>query len=313
MIVKKFLKRDARIAISIILLAFLLYRIDYRTSINLIAEANFTFILLALLALFGNIIFSSLRIEYILHIFKLKPGLKYLINLYLKGNFYNNFMPTQVGGDLYKAIRMSKDLSAQMKEQNKISDKEKEKLELSIKAHSIFAIFVDRFSGLLVLYFVGLIGLFLNFGIQGLITSILLLGFSVAGYIFAIKFLSKKIKLVEKFKEANQVFIQNKSNVGYILFSALCVQIFAIFTQIFCFWALGLNMSALRAFLYIPIITILGLIPSINGLGVQDAAYVFFFANTGLSQEQILASSILYHLIRFVASLSGGILVLFKR
>lgn len=296
-------KKALRFFISLVLIIILIYQVDITKSIEIISKANLFWVVMAILAAIANIILSSLRIQYILKIFNLSRKLFYLCKIYIIGNFYNNFLPTQMGGDIYKAVRLSNDLKKHE------STMQMEHSEVTAKAS--FAIFMDRLSGLIILYLIGLIAMGINFGLIGFAASILTFALSVILYYIIITYLAKKVKFVAKFKEANKIFIKYKSKVLNVFFTALVVQIFAIYTQIFCFYAIGItDLSIAKAFLYLPVITIMGLIPSINGLGVQDAGFVYFFTQIGITTEEALAASIMYHIIRFVVSAFGGLILL---
>ena len=279
-----------RILVSLTLITFLIYKMDFTQSLSILYKSNLMWVFAAILAMVGNVVVSSWRLKYILSIFKLKKSLDYLADLYLIGNFYNNFLPTQMGGDIYKAYKLSKDLKK--------------------SGEGTFTIFMDRFSGLVVLFIVGLFGLFIRFGMLGFIISIILFVVGLYSYSFVLNHFSKKIKFVAKFKKANDVFLSHKNKAISVFLTAMVVQIFAIASQLFAFYAVGVDIPIWSALLYFPLITLLGLIPSINGIGVQDSAFIFFFGTLGILGEQAFAASILYHLMRFSFSLLGGALLL---
>ena len=67
-------------------------------------------------------------------------------------------------------------------------------------------------------------------------------------------------------------------------------------------------------FLFIPIIMAIQLVPvSLNGLGVREGAYVFFFGSAGLVASQAVAASLLFALLTTLVSLSGGVLFAARR
>lgn len=72
--------------------------------------------------------------------------------------------------------------------------------------------------------------------------------------------------------------------------------------------ALGTGLSFLWV---VPIATVFGQLPvSLNGLGVQEVAYVALFERTGLAGAQAMALSMLGHLVRLVVGGLGGIAML---
>lgn len=293
-----------RIVVSVGLISFLIYKSDISAIFSVLSKSNPIWILAAAFLVFLNILFSALRMKYILSIYNIQVTIWYMTKLYILGNFYNNFLPTQMGGDVYKAYRLSKDIL------NESLDKK------DIIAKSTFTVFMDRFSGLAILYLMGLVGISLSidsnsFIIHPVLIAISIMLLSVLLYYLAIKLLSKKIDIVYKFKIANKLFIKNINISIKVFLIAFLVQIFAIFTQIFCFYAIGVKTDLIYSIFIIPIITLMGLIPSINGIGIQDIGFIFFFSVIGINREIAFAASILYHGVRLVTSLWGGI-ILFK-
>lgn len=80
------------------------------------------------------------------------------------------------------------------------------------------------------------------------------------------------------------------------------------------FAAVGAPVSLALCFLFIPIISAIQLVPfSLNGLGVREGAYVFFFGGAGLAASQAVAASLLFGLLVSVISLAGGVLFAARR
>ena len=76
--------------------------------------------------------------------------------------------------------------------------------------------------------------------------------------------------------------------------------------------SLGLHPAIIYSMFALPLITLAGFfIPSLNGIGVQDALYVSMFSVVGISAESALTASVLYHILRLVVSLIGGVLYAF--
>jgi hypothetical protein len=61
-------------------------------------------------------------------------------------------------------------------------------------------------------------------------------------------------------------------------------------------------------FLIIPIILVVQLFPSINGFGVRESAFVFFFTAIGLSAEQGVSLSFVSTGVIIALSLFGGVI-----
>ncbi|MCK4822914.1 flippase-like domain-containing protein, partial [bacterium] len=67
-------------------------------------------------------------------------------------------------------------------------------------------------------------------------------------------------------------------------------------------------------FLFVPIISVLTMLPiSLNGIGIREGAFVFFFTKVGISSAQALSMSILTYTIVLLASLIGGLIYAARR
>ena len=65
---------------------------------------------------------------------------------------------------------------------------------------------------------------------------------------------------------------------------------------------------------FVPLISLAGMIPvSVNGLGVREALYIFFFGRLGASTEVSVSLALLYLAVTFIASLPGGVVYALQR
>jgi uncharacterized membrane protein YbhN (UPF0104 family) len=91
--------------------------------------------------------------------------------------------------------------------------------------------------------------------------------------------------------------------------TSFVVQFAVIFSQYFVFTGMGVNLPILYALFVFPVVNLVSFfVPSLNGLGVQEALFIYFFTAMGLTPEFALGASLLYQLFRLTTSLFGGIL-----
>jgi hypothetical protein len=217
----------------------------------------------------------------------------YLLKLYFEGAFFNNFMPTSIGGDAYKIVKLGR----------KIKD----------PATGFSSVFTERFTGILMLFLIGLLSLSKQLGWGVLVLIIWLIsGFYIGMYV--LKILSKKISFVRRIYDALMVYKDYPKVLFFAMFTSLIIQLLSIFTQYLAFRAVGIKLPVFYSLMAFPIITLAGFfIPSINGLGVQDMMYVSMFSFVGVSQGIAATVSITYHIVRMGVSLIGGILYALDR
>src|SRR3990167_543610 len=109
----KNLKLLLKIAISVGLISYLIYSQDVDQIKETVLQFNVGYLLVGLSLLLAGTYVSAIRWRAILLASRINLSTKELFQLYMKGYFYNNFLPTQMGGDVYKAVSLG----------NKIKDK----------------------------------------------------------------------------------------------------------------------------------------------------------------------------------------------
>lgn len=295
-----------KILVSVSLFVFIFTQIDTKEVLENFRKMDVMYIPLIILLLLVNYIISSIRWKKLL-IFENTSHVKvrYLINLYFVGAFFNNFMPTSIGGDVYKIYKLG----------NKIQS----------KANAFSATFMERFTGIIALVLISYYGLIttLDFWFallpteivnnsiySGLIKFLLFFGFWIAAVLgfLSLKFLSLRINKVKGLYESLMLYKSEHGVIFWALVTSFLVQFMGIFTQFFIFKALGVDLSLSYAFFVLPVITMASFfIPSLNGVGVQDLLYIQLFETVGVSSELALSASVIYHLFRLLVSLLGGL------
>jgi hypothetical protein len=221
--------------------------------------------------------------------------------------FFNNVLPTNIGGDVVRIADAA--------------------LYTGSKTLSSAIVFVDRLIG-----FAGLFALALGavaFGgevVQSL-PGIEWLWFGLAGVTAAVmivlivpevvewslkplhrlksEWISKRIGVVTSalFQFRRQVPALLKA-----LFVSLVIQGSIVFFYYLIAHAMDIALPLDYCFLIIPLVLVVQLFPSINGFGVRESAFVFFFRAIGLSAEQGVSLSFVSTGVIIALSLAGGII-----
>jgi glycosyltransferase 2 family protein len=286
---KAYKKLILKLVVSILLIVYILFKVNKKGLLQNLALINTAYVPLIIFFILLNYIISSYRWKQLLLSKNSdKASFGYLTVLYFVGSFFNNFMPTSIGGDVYKIFKLSK----------KIGD----------SSNAFTSTFMERFTGVLILCLFTLIS-FINKLKLWLIPLICLFIIGIISGLYILKRFSKKIKFFGKVYESLNAYKDNKKILLSALILSLIVQLASILTQYTIFIALGLKISFLYALFAFPVITLATFfVPSLNGIGVQDALYIQFLGFVGISSELALAGSVLYHLFRLGVSLIGGAL-----
>jgi uncharacterized membrane protein YbhN (UPF0104 family) len=74
--------------------------------------------------------------------------------------------------------------------------------------------------------------------------------------------------------------------------------------------AVGVDLSLYYYFLFIPVISVLLMLPSIGGLGIREGAYVLLFGQVGVANSQALAIAFAFDLYLLINGLIGALIYL---
>ena len=288
-----------KIVVSLVLISLILSKVDLQSLIINFRLLNPYFMPLIVGLIILNYVVSSIRWKLLLIGEEAKDvSVSYLSRLYFVGSFFNNFMPTSIGGDVYKIFKLGK------------------RIKSNTKAFS--ATFMERFTGVVALVLISYFGLVrsLDFWLaqiplNPLFVKVLLFGgfWILAGTGFLLlKIFAKKIY------DSLFAYKNHKNILLGAFLTSFVVQFLAIFTQYLIFVGLGSHVPVLQALFVFPVIILASFfVPSLNGIGVQDALYIYFFTGMGLTSELALSASLLYHLFRLFVSLFGGVLYAFNK
>lgn len=289
-LVKKYAKLSLRVGISVVLIAWLISKQDFTKIIEYIRNYNPIYFLVALLFLAFGTYMSSTRWRFILLTSKKDVPTRNLFLLYVKGYFYNNFLPTQMGGDLYKSISLGKQINDQ--------------------SISFFSVFMDRFGGLVILLTMSLFGIASLKGIQGVIIGLVVFVLGLLLYFPVLKIFAKRIKVFKKFLEASEMLVSHKKYAFLIILFSIFVQLCSFGMAYVLFVGFGVILPLSSVIAYMPLTSLSILIPSFNGFGTQELVYSSLFSTVGVTAELSIAVSVLIHSIRLLMSLLGGVLIL---
>ena len=303
-----------KIMISIGLIIWLLSRADLSQIWLTIQNAHAGFLLLAFLLFFIGYFLAAKRWQMLLGALGVPARWLMLVQSFTIAIFFNNFLPSTIGGDAYRMYD-SYTLGAG-------------------KARAITVIFIDRvlgLSALLILAFVAsiiagdiareipLLRLFLGGALIGLI----ILAWIIFGH--GGKFLLKismgdnrLIRIIHK--------IINKVYSGFHLFQgradvmlkaiglSLFLQINVVIHSLIIAHALNIQIPIIAMFIIIPLAYLIMIAPiSINGIGLRESVFVFFFGLYGVPQEQALAFAFISFGMILTQGVIGGIVFMLRR
>lgn len=247
----------------------------------------------------------SVRLKWILSVQDIRLSWPRLFYLNLISQFFSLFLPSSVGGDVVKGFYIYKDTQK--------------------KSHTFMGIFLDRLSGCVGLFVMAFLILCFRADRPELyaarnVTLIVLLA-AAAGFVCVLsrrvlKVFKKLVgfiplaavkDLLQRLLDQAHAYRHHKMLLINILLISMAGQVIIILANYMLAKSLQLNLTLSHFFLLIPLINALSMAPSINGLGVREAGFVYFFS-WYVTQEQALALSLAYGGLIYLMGFSFGIL-----
>jgi len=296
-----------KLLVSISLLGLLLWMTDLGKLLSLAGSISPTFFVWSLVLYLICQYLSSYRWQVLLVPLDVQVSLNRLFSLYLIGMFFNNFLPSSVGGDVVKGY--------------------------GLYAHSrrgketVTTVFLERYMGL-----VGLIAILVISAALGypyfkdkmivLLTAGITLAFVCLTALVANRHaesvaveICRKVgltKVQETVEGLYQTFSRYKAKtrlLSYAVVVSVAIQLLNIAVYYLLALALHLDISLGYFFLFFPLITIMSMAPfSINGLGVRETVTVYLFGKIGIDATAALTLSLTWFFMVTLISLSGAAL-----
>jgi hypothetical protein len=295
------------VSLGLLGLLFWLMRDDISGIGKTIFRAKPWHLVIGLVLLLINVFILAYRMKIIFEGENIRMGFWESTQLTYIGYFFNNFMPTAVGGDIVKAHYAS--------------------LMNRKKVQSFASVLMDRFIGLYSFLIVAAVALVVDRGRLGisavtpLVLSLLALGLAgfavvtntrIAGWVETALSKLKMLSLGEKIHAVYKIVhdYRNRTDVvGRSLAASIIGQAVYFIVVYLFFGSLGYNVSIGNIFLIMPIVTFISMLPSIGGLGVREGATMAFFAPL-VGKEIAFAGSLLLLFGLFFLSFIGGAIYL---
>jgi uncharacterized protein (TIRG00374 family) len=231
---------------------------------------------------------------------------------YLIGGFFNNFLPTRVGGDVYRMLD-SKRYSGTM-------------------LRPFAVILVERLTGIYGLLLIGIAALAFYPRFQEVKPlAIALFVLTISGFLAVLIFYGSDrfaawlkrvvLRLPEKIAgklslmfESFWHFSRGKSTVFSAFLLGLLLQFNVVLYYYFIARGLHMPLTFLETCIVMPILICIQLLPlTPNGIGVREFSYIYLLKGLGVTEGMAVAFSVWDYILTFAYGILGGILYLIKK
>lgn len=285
-----------RIAITALLFYLISRSVDLRDVVDVIRQLDYALLLPALLLQFASTLVAAYRWYLIMQVLQFGQTLSYYIGSYFKGTFFNQALPTSIGGDAIRVL-----------DTGKLGNGHKE---------AFYGVFIDRVVGLSGLLILNLGAILLSpdvlpRGMQLLVASIAVGG--ITGVIVLL--VLRKFEWLTRFKvtrmfhhisnRMGQVYHSATSSVAQTLLS-LTIHLLAMGCIFLIGRSVGLELPFLSFLVLVPPALLLTILPvSLAGWGIRESALIGLFLLVGADRAQVLTMSLMYGVLVLVTSLPG--------
>ena len=300
-----------RFMVSFCLIGTILYyfRSQLPTVFQHLKEVQPFYFVLALFFFFTSLLVVAYRLRLVIQVHgtKLPVSSAYYVNLIAL--FFNNVLPSSLGGEMVKAYYLYKASKG------------------SVTVFS--AVVVDRLFGVVTMLLISISSIFFfdiahgSHKIMGTIILLTAVTITLAVLIFNKKIVDGLCQLhipllpaifLEKIREVYRSmyeYREHKGIFGNCIALTLLGQTFFIIVNYLLATSLSLDIPIGFFFFFVPILLIMGLAPSVNGIGVREATFLFYLTEF-TTPEKALALSLLTTGFMIFVGIIGGIIYAFK-
>lgn len=304
---RKHLSTALKIAVTLAALFIVVRQIDLQAVWQTLRRASLGWVLVGFILFNLSMVVRSFRWWLLLRGLGVEIRLGRLLNLYFVGNFFNMALPSGFGGDVVRAMEISRQIPANM---------------------AAGTVILDRLSGLVML-FVMAIGVlpWQTAVLPPAIIAVIIIGavLGVGGGLLLVdgRLIRRWGNWLPKPLNPNQdgavgKLLQAIQGCGWrAIVGALLVSV--LFNLMLAGWwvtsarALGATVAYPFQVLIMPLVALPLLIPSVGGLGPRELIVPTLYASVGLASETAVAISLLVFVIMRLSGLVGAPLYLISQ
>lgn len=292
-----------KLIVTLVLCYVIIKNVDWANIWESLKNTNIYWITAAFILMILNVYVSAYKWKIHLDVHKINFSFNQLSKFYYIGAFFNNFLPTTVGGDGYRVYKTFQD------------DKS--------KAGPFVAVVMERVTGMIALIILGVIGAVIAYiSDKDQLSEYLLLAGSGILLVLLVAVLAVKYK-GEKLKELSLKYLPQKMNslierltdykgqtynIFLIVLISVIFNLMLIASRIFLLFSVNETCTFFQMAIVLAGSNIIALIPiSINGIGLRDGSFVYLLTYYGVSYDPSVLVAVLIRILNIPLSLIGGL------
>lgn len=298
-----------KILVTLSLCGLILWQADWQKIAQTFRNADPALILTAFLCMVLNVSISAFKWMVLLKLHGEQFSFTKLRNYYFSAVFFNNFLPSSIGGDSYRIYKTYQRSTS--------------------KTAAILAVVSERLTGIIALVVLGLMGgivvwfrssverteietVIVVFSVIIFVTAVLLI-FSRQIFAWLInhpKFPGKIKTLLDHLGDYRRHPAMTCQVMGLSFF----FHIFTFFWMLLLIAAVGGTLDVFSLVVAVAISNLVAVLPiSINGIGLMDGSFIYVASRLGMDFSLALMVMLIIRALLIVLSLIGGIYYLKER
>lgn len=300
-----FVKLIITSAICIVILS----AVNWRTVVQGLNSANPILLFSVFWLMLLSVTISTYKWQLLLSIHNIHIEFRKLHGYYLTAMFFNNLLPSTIGGDGYRIY--------------KTLDKS------TSKSCAVIAVLVERITGLLALLCLGYVGGIVGYiSYQDALSKLMVilgtasLGFGIFGLILLYKLnlvswlLNHKNfpKIIKTLLSRLNDYQKNRKKTIFTIILSFIFQLHSLFFMALTLLAFGQEISMFNLAVAVALTNTIAVLPiSINGLGVMEGSFIYLVGRYGVSSELSILTMLTFRAFLIPISLLGGLIYLRER
>lgn len=301
----------AKIVISTVLLIWILRRSNLGEVLEAAAEASIPLLLGAYVLNFVGVLINAARWRGLLHTHGAEIPLWVLVKSVMVGVFFNNFLPSTIGGDTMRAY---------------------DSFRISKRTGTMSSVVVDRLLGLLVLSLFALASVPFAPQLTGSVPLLpvwivagvaILIGLSWAIFLAPSGGLVPSLlarlpdKIARRARDvlgAFRAYAGQRSALAQALGWSLLLQTNVVIYYVVVARALGLEVPLLHFFLIVPLAMYIMMVPiTVNGIGLRENVFALFLGAYAIGNADAVAYAWLVYVGGLIQGVLGGLVYAARR
>lgn len=293
-----------KLAVTVLLCAIIVWQADWNRVGSSIASANPWWLVLVFASMVACVTISAWKWSLLLRIHGAPFPFASLHRWYFVAMFFNNFLPTSIGGDGYRVYKTLHNPRS--------------------RTSAVLSVFVERVSGILSLLVLGYLGGVIGYLADGNPLSRFV---AVAGTIglvvgVALLLLAWRLRLWHRLSAWPRLPVMVRGVLEHFddyarapRESWLVVLVsFGFHAFSLAWWwllvhATGASISVADLAVVVAMLSVVAVVPlSINGIGLLDGSFIFLAGQFGVAFEPALTVMLLHRALLIPISLAGGVL-----